>query len=162
MNLGQSLFAIGALTILSLSVLRMNNNILSTDETVMDSKVGILATSIGTSLIEDASKLAFDEYTKINPVNKLSLLTPMSSFGLENNDNGVFDDFDDYHNYTKFDTIYTIPFKSRCTVTYVNPSNPDGSSSIRTWHKKLTVRISSEYSKDTIKLSTIYSYWYFR
>lgn len=160
MNLGQSLFAIGALTILSLSILRMNNNILTTDETVMDSKIGILATSIGTSLIEEASKLAFDEKTKTDPVNNLSLLTPALSLGQETP--GVFDDFDDYNNYTQYDTIYTIPFRTECSVTYIEPSNPDGTTSNPTWHKKLKVKISTDFSQDTIELSTIYSYWYFR
>lgn len=97
MNLGQSLFAMGALLILSLTILRMNNNILSTDETVMDSKVGILATSIGTSLIEEASKLAFDEMTRTDPINNLLLLTPSLLLGQETP--GVFDDFDDFNNY---------------------------------------------------------------
>lgn len=160
MNLGQSLFAIGALTILSLTILRMNNNILSTDETVMDSKIGILAISIGTSLIEEASKLHFDESTRTNPVNNLNYLTPVSSLGQESP--GVFDDFDDYNNYTKHDTIYSIPFHTRCLVTYINPTNPNGSSSNRTWHKKLTVKIANDFSKDTLELSTVYSYWYFR
>lgn len=160
MNLGQSLFAIGALTILSLSILKMNNNILTTDETVMDSKIGILATSIGTSLIEEASKLAFDEKTKTDPVNNLSLLTPALSLGQETP--GVFDDFDDYNNYTQYDTIYTIPFRTECSVTYIEPSNPDGTTSNPTWHKKLKVKISTDFSQDTIELSTIYSYWYFR
>lgn len=160
MNLGQSLFSIGALLILSLSVLRINNNILTTDEAVMDSKIGILATSIGTSLIEEASKLAFDEKTKTDPVNSLSLLTPSISLGQEVLN--VFDDFDDFNNYTQEDTIYTIPFHTKCIVTYVDPSNPDGSTSNKTWHKKLTIKISSDFSRDTLELSTIYSYWYFR
>lgn len=160
MNLGQSLFAMGALLILSLTILRMNNNILSTDETVMDSKIGILATSIGTSLIEEASKLAFDENTKVNPVNDLNGLTPVLSLGQDHL--GEFDDFDDFNNYTKHDTIYTIPFHTKCIVTYINPANPNGSSTNRTWHKKLTVKIASDFSKDTLELSTVYSYWYFR
>ncbi len=160
MNLGQSLFAMGALLILSLTILRMNNNILSTDETVMDSKVGILATSIGTSLIEEASKLAFDDKTKTDPVNSLSLLTLSSSLGQETP--GVFDDFDDFNNYIQHDTIYTIPFHTQCSVTYIEPTNPGGSTSNRTWHKKLTVRITSDFARDTLELSTVYSYWYFR
>lgn len=160
MNLGQSLFAMGALLILSLTILRMNNNILSTDDTVMDSKVGILATSIGTSLIEEASKLAFNDKTKIDPVNSLTLLTPALSLGQETP--GVFDGFDDFNNYIQHDTIYTIPFHTYCSVTYIEPTNPNGSTLNRTWHKKLTVKISSDFSRDTLELSTVYSYWYFR
>ncbi|GMU94986.1 MULTISPECIES: hypothetical protein [Ignavibacterium] len=160
MNLGQSLFAMGALLILSLTILRMNNNILSTDETVMDSKVGILATSIGTSLIEEASKLAFDEMTRTDPINNLLLLTPSLLLGQETP--GVFDDFDDFNNYVQHDTIYSIPFHTQCSVTYINANNPDGATTNSTWHKKLTVKISSDFSRDTLELSTVYSYWYFR
>lgn len=160
MNLGQSLFAMGALLILSLTILRMNNNILSTDETVMDSKVGILATSIGTSLIEEASKLAFDEMTRTDPINNLLLLTPSLLLGQETP--GVFDDFDDFNNYVQHDTIYSIPFHTQCSVTYINANNPDGATTTNTWHKKLTVKISSDFSRDTLELSTVYSYWYFR
>ncbi len=160
MNLGQSLLAIGALLILSLNILRMNNSILITDEVVLDSKVGVLATSIGTSLIEEASKLAFDENTKSDPIVDLSSLTNSGSFGQEVG--GVFDDFDDYHGHIQQDTIFTIPFTSVCQVNYINANNPDGSTTSKTWHKKLTVRIYSDFSRDTLELSTIYSYWFFR
>ncbi|MCG6913762.1 hypothetical protein LJE86_07575, partial [bacterium BMS3Abin03] len=61
MNTGQSLLTIGALLILSLTVLRVNNSILVTDNILQDSKLGVLATSVATSLMEEASKKAFDE-----------------------------------------------------------------------------------------------------
>jgi hypothetical protein len=158
MNLGQSLFAIGALLILSLNIMSVNTRILRTDEVALDSKVGVLATSIGTSTIEEASKLAFDENTKDDGVSAKSSLT--LSLGQEVN--GVLDDFDDYNGYTQQDTIFTIPFTSVCKVEYINTNNPNGSTSSKTWHKKLTINISSPFSRDTIKMSTIYSYWYFR
>ncbi|MBS4033090.1 MAG: hypothetical protein KGZ85_01380 [Ignavibacterium sp.] len=160
MNLGQSLLAIGALLILSLTVLRMNNNILGTEEVVLDSKIGVLATSIGASIIEQATKLAFDENTNNNSVSSIAGLTLSTDLGQEIP--GILDDFDDYHGHTQQDTIYTIPFVSECAVTYINPGNPNGSTTNRTWHKKLTIRISSDFSRDTLELSTIYSYWYFR
>jgi MSHA pilin protein MshD len=160
MNLGQSLYAIGAMLILSLIVLRMNNSILTTDEVVLDSKLGVLATSVGTSLIEEASKLPFDENTKVNPVVNTSSLTT-APFVREVA--GVFDDFDDYNNFTDSTIIYSIPFYSRCTVTYITDTNPNGSTNTKSWHKKLTIRIVTPFSPgDTINLSTIYSYWKFR
>lgn len=61
MNTGQSLFTIGALLLLSLTVLRVNNSILVTDNILQDSKLGVLATSVATSVMEEASKKAFDE-----------------------------------------------------------------------------------------------------
>lgn len=160
MNLGQSLYAIGALLILSLIILRMNNSILTTDEIVLDSKLGVLATSIGTSIMEEASKLPFDQNTIANPVLVKASLTN-SPFVREVAN--VYDDFDDFHNYTRLDTIYSIPFNSRCTVTYVESNNLNGATNTKNWHKKLTIRITTPFSPgDTITLSTVYSYWYFR
>lgn len=158
MNLGQSLFAIGALMLLSLNIMSVNTRILGTDQVALNSKIGVLATSIGTSTIEEASKLAFDENSKDDGVSSVSSLT--SSLGQETT--GVFDDFDDYNGYVQKDTIFSIPFTSKCTVNYINPNNPNGSTSSQTWHKKLTIRISSTFSQDTLEMSTIYSYWYFR
>lgn len=160
MNLGQSLFAIGALVLLSLNIMGVNTRILRTDEVALDSKIGVLATSIGTSTIEEASKLAYDEKTKADPVLSKSSLTPSGALGQEIP--GVFDDFDDYNKYTQKDTIFTIPFTSVCNVSYINSTNPDGSTTSQTWHKKLTIRISTPFSHDTLEMSTIYSYWYFR
>lgn len=159
MNLGQSLFAIGALILLSLNIMSVNTRILRTDEVALNSKIGVLATSIGTSIIEDASKLPFDEKTQHAALSDKNLLTP-SPFVIENP--GVYDDFDDYNGYTKTDTVFTIPFKAICSVDYVNATNPDKAVANRTWHKKLTVKITTPFSQDTIKLSTIYSYWFFR
>ncbi len=158
MNLGQSLFAIGALILLSLNIMSVNTRILRTDEVALDSKIGVLATSIGTSTIEEASKLAFDESTKDDGVSALSSL----SLPLGQEITGVIDDFDDYDGSVQKDTIFTIPFTSVCKVDYINTNNPDGSTSSKTWHKKLTISISSPFARDTIKMSTIYSYWYFR
>ncbi len=63
MNTGQTLFSIGALLILSLTILKMNNFILANDTVMQNSKFGILAISLATSLIEEASKKAFDANT---------------------------------------------------------------------------------------------------
>ncbi len=158
MNLGQSLFAIGALILLSLNIMSVNTRILRTDEVALNSKIGVLATSIGTSIIEDASKLPFDENTRDDAVSNLSLLT--SPLGREKD--GEINDFDDYNNYTKIDTVFTIPFKAVCKVNYIIPTNLNGFTNTKTWHKKLTIKISTPFSQDTIQLSSVYSYWYFR
>ncbi|HEY6905873.1 MAG TPA: hypothetical protein VI230_00310, partial [Ignavibacteriaceae bacterium] len=63
MNTGQMLFAIGALTLLSFIVLRVNSNILYSDIVLQDSKDGILANSVGVSLMEKATRKFFDENT---------------------------------------------------------------------------------------------------
>ncbi len=172
MNTGQSLFAIGALLLLSLTVLRVNNNILLTDSIMIDSKFGIIANSIATSLIESATEKFYDANTKEGPCLQTALTYPPNKEGGET-DPSNFDDFDDFNNYTQTDTVSSVVFYSRCRVSYVNPnpSNPtslDNTVSTRTWNKKLDVSVTWRqndqpigFSVDTVKQSTIYSYWYF-
>ncbi|MGB5893205.1 MAG: hypothetical protein WBG58_03435 [Ignavibacteriaceae bacterium] len=163
MNTGQSLLSIGALLLLSLTVLRVNNSILTTDETLQDSKLGLLAVSVATSLIEEASKKAFDGVTAEDAITDLSALTSPYSLG----PNGLetpetFNDFDDYNGYTKQDTINTIDYTIACQVNYIIADNVDGIIMERTWHKKITVIITSSLMSDTLIFSSVYSYWHFR
>jgi len=51
MNTGQSLFSIGAILLLSLTILRVNNSILITDSIMQDSKLGVLAISLAINII---------------------------------------------------------------------------------------------------------------
>jgi MSHA pilin protein MshD len=163
MNTGQLLLSIGALLSLSLTVLRVNNTILTTDVTLQDSKLGVLAVSLATSLIEEASKKAFDAVTADDAVTDLNALTAPDELGAgwwETPD--TYDDFDDYNGYTKLDTINTIDYKLKCFVNYINPDNIDGIIMQKTWHKKITVLITSSLMNDTLSFSTVYSYWHFR
>ena len=161
MNTGQSLFSIGALLILSLTVLRVNNSILLTDSVMQDTKIGVLATSAATSLIEEAGKKAFDENSINDAVLSLSGLS--NSLGFNTGETPeTFDDFDDYNGYILKDTINTIDFKMVCAVNYVNPDNIDGTTAQKSWNKKMTVTVSSSFSKDTLVFSSVYSYWHFR
>jgi len=172
MNTGQSLFAIGALLLLSLTILRVNNNILLTDSIMIDSKFGLIANSIATSLIESATEKYFDAQTKEGPCLQSELTYPPNKESAETNPSN-FDDFDDFNNYTQTDTANSAVFYSRCLVSYVNPnpSNPgslNNNVSTRTWNKKLTVYVTWRmneqnigFSADTVKQSTIYSYWFF-
>jgi hypothetical protein len=172
MNTGESLFAIGALLLLSLTVLRVNNNIIMADTVLIDSKFGIIANSIATSLIENATEKFYDANTKEGPCPVTSLTYPPKKESGET-DPSNFDDFDDFNNYTQTDTVSSVVFYSRCIVSYVNPnpSNPNSLNndvSIRTWNKKLKVFVTWRqnnqnigFSADTVKQSTVYSYWYF-
>ncbi len=166
MNTGQSLLSIGALLLLSLTILRVNNSILTTDSIMQDSKLGILSISLATSLIEEASKKAFDAASADDAVLYVSELT--SPWGLgpgsseDPNNSSTFNDFDDYNGYTKMDTINTIDYKLTCTVNYINPTDIDGIVMAKTWHKKITIDVTSSLMTDTLSFSTVYSYWKFR
>ena len=94
MNTGQSLFSVGALLLLSLSILRVNNSILTTDVIMQDSKLGVLAVSLASSLIEEASKKAFDAATADDAVTNLSALT--SPYGLGHGSGETPENYNDF------------------------------------------------------------------
>ena len=161
MNTGQMLITTAALMLLSLVVLRVNNGFLSTNTVMMESKFGVLAVSLATSMIEEANGKAFDHNTDSNSVSSTSQL---SSIGPESGEvYPNFNDFDDFDNLVKIDsTLPSAVFKISCDVNYGTGSNPEVSSGSKTWHKKITVFVTSESMTDTVKMSTIYSYFYFR
>jgi hypothetical protein len=162
MNTGQMMLAVGAMILLSLVVLRVNNNYLSTDTVMMESKFGVLATSLAQSLIEEASGKAFDEHTKGVAILDSTLLTPPALLKNEGEVYPDYDDFDDYNGFQK--DVTNLPsaiFHIECKVNYVNAETPDIVENHVTWNKKISVTVSSPSSKDTVKLYSIFSYWYF-
>ena len=164
MNTGQSLITIAAMMLLSVLVLRINSTILNTDRVVQDSKFGLLATSMATSIIEEATNKAFDENTVSNNINSISQLTAPNK--LEPESGEVYPDYndvDDYNGYSRIDSsMPSAVFKISCSVAYVSSTSPNVISNIATWNKKVTVTISSISMRDTVTMSSIFSYWYFR
>jgi len=154
------MLTIGAMMLLSLVLLRVNSGFLSTNTVLMETKFGVLGVSLATSVMEEASGKAFDEHTDSNTVTDLN---DLSSLGPDGEVYPNFDDFDDYDGYEKIvDTMPSAIFRISCKVDYVNTSNPDVVSGSKTWNKKLTVTVTSPSSQDTIRMSTIYSYFYYR
>jgi len=163
----QLLLALGAAFLLSMTILITNRNTLLTEDVLYDSNFEISATSIGTSIIEDASKKKFDEVTDTMAITKTLPLTAPELLGTEpgedSNNRLEFDDFDDYNGYTVEDsTMPTAIFNYECTVEYIDEADPDIPINKKSFHKKLTIKVWSKSMKDTIIQSTIYSYWYFR
>lgn len=163
MNTGQMLLAVGAIMLLSSMVLRFNRAVLTTDEVMYNSKFNVLASSLCTSLIDEAKQKAFDEKTvdaAISDVTKLS-----AKLEAENGeDYDEFDDFDDFHNYLRTDST-SIPhevFYLSSKVTYVDLTNPIKATTSKTWHKMITVTVLGPSMKVPVQISSIYSYWFFR
>jgi MSHA pilin protein MshD len=133
-----------------------------------DSNFGITATSIASSVIEDASKKRFDNiyYKDSTRVYNVSDFTPAANLGVDSgeviSDPKTFNDFDDYNGYTTVDsTMPSAIFNVTCRVYYVNDTALDDSSNNQTFHKKISVRVSSRSMRDTMVMSSIYSYWNF-
>jgi len=164
MNTGQMLLTVGAMVILSLIILRTNNNNLNTNTTLFNTKFEVLATSLGTSIIEEANSKSFDEFTDTASAESVADLTSVLLLGPETGEEYPdFNDFDDFNNYSRIDSsMPSAIFNISCNVDYVTHSNPDVVSNLRTWNKKIRVTITSRSMRDTIRMSSIFSYWFFR
>lgn len=168
------------LTIMGLIL--MGRLILSINTTTLDvgftkdmSEYRITGTSLGTSMLEKASNLAFDEKSVDAEIAATSGLTANASLGKDASETteSTFDDIDDYNNYVSIDTLSTsATFKSRVTVQYVSiTSNVISTSATQQYSKRLTVDVTSDYlvdysvnppRPDTLRFQQIFSYWYFR
>jgi len=172
MGTGQVMLSLGAMALLATATISMHKGYNASYQQVIQSKLGITAVSLASSIIEEANGKAFDQKTDTAAVTALGSLTPVASLGL---DAGEFypdsmTDFDDFNNLSIVksfrDTVYAKPygggtFNITCKVVYVSPGNPDVISGTPTWDKKLTVTVSSPDMKDTIRQSYVFSYWYF-
>lgn len=163
---GQILLALGAMFLLSMLILNTNKNSLTTEDVMYDSKFGILANSLGASIIEDATKKHFDNNSDTayitNPSGLVTAAKLGPDAGEDANNPATFNDVDDYNNYSYVDsTMPSAVFHILCKVYYVNPANPDVPISSQNWHKKIEVDVWSVSMQDTIKQSSIFSYWSF-
>jgi hypothetical protein len=168
----QMILTIGAFILLMLVIVSVNSRTLSTEDVMYDSNFGITATSIASSIIEDASKKRFDNiyYIDSSTVYDPNDFTSVADLGVDSaedkSDPKTFNDFDDYNGYSaQVDEMAkeTAIFHDSCVVSYVNAVDGqlDTKSNSQTFHKKITVFVWSKSMKDTIVMSSIYSYWNF-
>ena len=185
MTLGQSMLVIGAITLLGILVLNANSTLLQTNETMNTSEFGITSVSLATSLVEEAMGKMFDEVIADSNTGTLTLPSQLSATlgpdGAESYRNGAldFNDFDDFNNIflvfkssVPADTAKTpgstmeivVPgirakYFVKAKANYVEYTNLNGIAASRTWHKKLTVEVTSPSSKDTLRFPAVMSYW---
>lgn len=167
MNTGQSLLTILAMVLLSVLILRVNNTFLTTGSVLVDSKYVIEATSLASSKLQQVCDLAFDENTVNSRATGYNDLTVSLNHESGETDESFYNDVDDYNNW--HDTVYTVmeankpaeKFLVKCKVDYVTSTIPIITSISPTWNKRVTVTVSNQFMPDTVKLSTIFSYWSF-
>jgi hypothetical protein len=187
-NLGQMILVLAAMTILSALILQSNSVILDSSETLISSDTDAAATSIAMSIAEEAGGKMFDEVITDSTVSALTAVTQLSGvLGPESGERyrdsltGVssFDDFDDFNGlFVVFKSNrveesaptpnanweFIVPnirarFNVNARVDYVLGSAPDVTAGSRTWHKRLTLKITSPSTKDTLIYSYLMSCW---
>jgi hypothetical protein len=172
MNTGQTMLAMGAMMLLSFLVLRFNTIHLTSAQASYNSKFGIVATSLANSLIEEAKDRAYDEAAL--DTTKIIVATSDFSTTLGKDAGEVYPDFDDFDDYSvngngllyldslslrNPQTGLPTTFEVRCKVEYVTDTNPDVKSNSQQYHKRMIVSVFSSAMMDTVKLSTVFSYW---
>ncbi len=173
MNTGQSILTIVAMLLLSILVLRVNNTFLSTGTVISSSKLGMTAISIADSRLAEIKNKAFDDFTaqgNIPDNNYRSELTRPNSLDPETDETYPnFNDVDDYNGFHYADTVQVANgmrpeiFHDSCSVDYVASDDPnDVSHGVPTYNKRVTVFVSHPLMPDTIKISTVFSYWSFK
>ncbi len=169
----QTLLTIGALILLSVSIMNMNKSLGENDITLAQSRYRLEALSLLTSRIEQASQYYFDEASTDTSSEKE--VTDFSvHLGFETNDYGHIDDFDDFNGIVENDTGRSgVVYRVRYAVDYVTLSgNSVITSSARQYHKRMTIEVTDSYAdpllfrylngakvRDTLKVSFIHSYW---
>jgi hypothetical protein len=151
----EMIFLIFAGALLATLMLTENSGNMSTEETVLTSKIGLNAISVANSFIEKvtSSALYFDEYTvthavqprPTSPTDSAALLANLSAtLGPEPGESSptMFEDVDDYNNYSDTVGVEGVGiFHVVCKVRYYDPSG-DTTTSTRTWYKLITVAVT--------------------
>jgi hypothetical protein len=164
-----SVLAMGMLATVMLTV---NTNTGDSNTAVQMSQYRIMAASLATSTLERATGLAFDKATVSSDIPSEASLTAANALGVEAGEvdslENTFNDFDDYarfHKWVKGDTVFfrSADFRVWSWVDYVKiQSDSVAHWNSPTYNKRITVFVTSPYMNDTLRYSTLYSYWYFR
>jgi hypothetical protein len=153
----QSLLALGALVILTLTSLRFNGSLLESTTAELENKVYLTAFSLADDLIEEIKNKPFDEATKLFPVVSLAGLTTPDKFGIAYKGE-IRDDMDDYHNYQ--DTIsapHAEDYMVSCVIQYVSNADQNVVSTVQTYYKRASVTVGSPFMRNSVTLSFIFS-----
>jgi hypothetical protein len=164
MSAGQQLLVLGAIVLLSIFILRVYTTENSNTKNTVTNAAIIKATGVAQTLLEQIQTEAFDSATVSKSVSTTSALTPVSGLGPDPGETSFtkFNDVDDYNNYSEIDTIgSTDIFNVKVRVSYATKMNPDVSSSVPTFSKRVDISVYNKYLNliDTLKLSKIISYY---
>jgi hypothetical protein len=187
MNLGQMMLVVGAIALLGVLILNANATVYQASDTMYTSEFGVTSISLATSIVEEAMGKMFDEAVagvSAAAVYDSSLFTAPGSLRRETGESyrgaNDLDDFDDFHDLLfvyKSDvpadsgatagssyefTVHGLRGKyfARTRVEYVKPPNLDVPFLVSpTWHKKITVTVTSPSEKDSLVYPAVMSYW---
>lgn len=161
MNLGETLLVLGALVIFSMAALYLNDSKFDNDMTLMETEFRTTAIGIAQSFVEEAQSLKFDEilddttYTAGLPDN----FTNIASLGPDAGESYLnFDDVDDFNGYSANINTPRANYDADIIVSYADSVNINPGYLNKSFLKIMTVKITSIFFSDSIKVDYLYSY----
>jgi hypothetical protein len=168
MGTGQTILTVGAIVLLGTSIVSVNRTFTNTGTALQQTEIAIYATTLGTSLIEEAQGKAFDENTMFTgaPLIRANM-TPGAALGPEGGElyadtSNAFDDFDDYNGFRDTVSVTGVErFLRTAEVFYVNTYAPDTEVPGPTWLKKMIVTVTTLTDTTLIyaQLERLSCYW---
>ena len=155
----QSMLTIAGMVILALLSVRFNSTVMSTSTSQTENKVYLTAFSIADNLIEEIKGKSFDQTTVKFPTTNPASLTLPAYLGPDSGE--VYPNYNDVDDYNGYQDTLTAPYFETyyrsCVVQYVYGDNPDDTSGIQTFYKKVTVTVSSPYLSHSVAISSIFT-----
>jgi len=158
----EMLLVLGAMFFFSMTNLSMNRFCLNNNEVMMKSEFDYYAISLAQRIIEEVKTRQFDANLS-DPPNSFDSPYSMGHNQYESYPN--FNDVDDYNGEVLDNddlginppVDYTVSIQ----VVYVNENNPDVRVYSRTFFKKMTVTVTSDYMTSPVSLSHVFAYYEF-
>ncbi len=175
MNTGQTLITMGALILITITILNFHRNMIGIDDALDYNRFRLEALSVLTSRIEQASQYFFDEAsTDVTNSTTLNDFVTPNALGWDSGDNNLIDDIDDLHGTTIADTgrsgvIYSVMY----TIDYVTLSGTNiVHSNVKTYHKRINIDVFDSFTppllsrmqngvavRDSLNMNFVVSFW---
>ena len=151
------LLTIGAIVIFGMSMVSTNLLTVEQTEAIYRQQAELYALSIAQGYIEEARAKAFDENTIQNTASSANDFTATASSGAGET-YPAFDDVDDFVNIPTDTTTNLGQMSVNIDVQYVDVADLEYPVAYRTYYKKMTVSVFSEYLIDTVRVDYIFAY----
>ncbi|OGC05823.1 hypothetical protein A2V82_03350 [candidate division KSB1 bacterium RBG_16_48_16] len=163
MHLGNTLFTIAGLVLLSTITLSLNTSILQNHVVLLQSEQILEGIALAQKYIEEAEACRYDEDGSATIPGSF---TYAASFGPDDNEvYPYFDDIDDFDDFSTTIVSGTIPYQVDIEVDYVNDYSPDQPTTSRTYFKRMQVSISSPFlstlASHKLVLKRMFAFHYF-
>lgn len=150
-----------SVTLLSLLMVSVNDNVVDAREALQTLEIEHTATAIAQQYIEEARSKFFDANVGVIDEDDMpDDFTPYYGLGpgwWESYPN--FSDVDDYHNFKDTLDVAGVDYMVSIKVNYVRDSNPGVNYNNETFFKRMKVTVSSSWMPESIALSHVFSYF---